>query len=77
MFVSYCFTTSSWGSSLSNYADQIHTKKDAIGSGITIGIMVTSLFVATGAIVLPFMPEAYADSAPILTICQKYPEARC
>ena len=72
MFVSYCFTTSSWGSSLSNYADQIHTKKDAIGSGITIGIMVTSLFVATGAIVLPFMPEAYADSAPILTICQKY-----
>lgn len=71
MFISYCFTTSSWGSSLSNYADQIHTKKDAIGSGITIGVMVTLLFVVTGAIVLPFMPEVY-EGTPILKICQQY-----
>ena len=72
MFLSYCFTTSSWGSNLCNFADQIHTRKDAVGSGIMIGLLVTSLFVATGAVVLPFMPEAYSDSAPILTICQEY-----
>lgn len=71
MFVSYCFTTSSWGSSLSNYADQIKTKKDALGSGITIGVMVTVLFIVTGAIVLPFMPEA-SSGTPILMICQQY-----
>ena len=71
MFISYCFTTSNWGSSLSNYADQIHTKKDAIGSGITIGVLVTLLFVMTGAIVLPFMPEVY-EGTPILMICQQY-----
>ena len=33
--------------------------------------MVTLLFVLTGIIVLPFMPEVASDSAPILTICQK------
>lgn len=71
MFLSYCFTTSSWGSSLSNYSDQIRNQKDAIGSGITIGILVTVLFAATGAIVLPFMPEVLAGT-PILIICQKY-----
>lgn len=71
MFLSYCFTTSSWGSSLSNYADQLKTKKDAIGSGITIGVMVTILFIVTGAIVLPFMPEV-ATGTPILMICKNY-----
>lgn len=71
MFLSYCFTTSSWGSSLSNYSDRIRDKRDAIGSGITIGVLVTLLFVMTGAIVLPFMPEVLAGT-PILMICQKY-----
>lgn len=71
MFFSYCMTTASWGSSLSNYADQMHDKKDAIGSGITIGLMVTLLFLMTGVIVLPYMPEVMAGT-PILMICQKY-----
>ena len=71
MFFSYCMTTASWGSSLSNYADQMHDKKDAIGSGIMIGVMVTTLFLMTGMIVLPYMPEVMAGT-PILMICQKY-----
>ncbi len=33
--------------------------------------MVTLLFVVTGAIVLPFMPEVY-EGTPILEICQQY-----
>ena len=57
---------------MSNYADRIRNKKDAIGSGIMIGLLVTSLFVMTGSIVLPFMPDVVKDSAPILTICQQY-----
>lgn len=71
MIISYCFMMSSWGSTLSNYGDQMRDKRDAIGSGITIGILVTSLFAITSAIVLPFMPEALV-STPILTICQQY-----
>lgn len=71
MFISYCFTTSSWGSSLSNYGERLRDQKDAIGSGVMIGVLVTLLFVMTGIVVLPFMPELAADSAPILTICQK------
>lgn len=71
MFLSYCFTTSSWGSSMCNYADKVKTKKDAIGSGITVGILVTLLFGATSLIVLPYMPEVMGD-APILTICKNY-----
>ncbi len=72
MFISYCFTTTSWGATLSNYGDRLRSKKDSYGSGIMIGVMVTSLFIMTGIIVLPFMPELSADSAPILTICQQY-----
>lgn len=71
MFFSYCMTCSSWGSTLSNYSDQIRGQKDAIGSGITIGLLVTLLFAMTGAIVLPFMPEIMAGT-PILLICQQY-----
>ena len=71
MFLSYCWATSSWGSSLCNYADDVTTKKDAIGSGITIGILVTFLFGMTGLIVLPYMPEIMGD-APILDICTRY-----
>lgn len=41
-----------------------------MASGILSGVLAVSLFALTGAIVLPFMPEALADSAPILTICQ-------
>ena len=72
MFLSYCFTTSSWGSTLSNYADQLHTKKDAWGAGLTIGVMVSMLFVLTGIIVLPFMPEVAKSNAPILLMCKEY-----
>lgn len=71
MILSYCFTNSSWGSTLSNYSDQIKTKKDAIGTGITIGVLVTLLFIMTGLIVLPFMPEVMAGT-PILMICKQY-----
>lgn len=71
MILSYCFTNSSWGSTLSNYSDQIRTQKDAVGTGITIGVLVTTLFIMTGMIVLPFMPEVMAGT-PILMICQQY-----
>lgn len=71
MLVSYCFTTASWGGSLSNYAENIHTKKDAIGSGILIGVMVASLFFVTSLIVLPFLPDAFV-ATPILSICKEY-----
>ncbi|MBC8535724.1 hypothetical protein [Feifania hominis] len=71
MFLSYCWSTSSWGSSMCNYAEKITTKKLAIGSGIMVGILVTSLFAITSLIVLPYMPEAMSD-APILKICQQY-----
>ena len=64
-------TCSSWGSTLSNYSDQIRGKKDAIGSGITIGLLVTLLFAMTGAIVLPFMPEIISGT-PILLIWRQY-----
>lgn len=71
MFLSYCWSTSSWGSSLCNYAENIKTKKDAIGSGVLCGVLVTFLFGITSLIVLPYMPEAMSD-APILLICQTY-----
>ena len=71
MFLSFCFTTSQWGASLSNYSERIRTQKDAIGSGIMVGIMVTTLFIMTGAIVLPFMPEVMSGT-PILAICKDY-----
>lgn len=59
------------GGSLSNYAENIHTKKDAIGSGILIGVMVASLFFVTSLIVLPFLPDAFV-ATPILSICKEY-----
>lgn len=71
MLISYCFSTASWGGSLSNYAGKITTRRDAVCSGILIGIMVSVLFLVTGLIVLPYMPEAMVD-APILTICTRY-----
>ena len=71
MFLSYCWSTSSWGSSMCNYADKVTTKRDAIGSGITVGVLVTFLFGVTSLIVLPYMPEAMSN-APILKICQEY-----
>ena len=71
MFLSYCFNTSAWGSTLSNYSDQIRDNRDAIGSGIMIGVLVTALFAITGAIVLSFMPDVM-QGTPILMICQNY-----
>ena len=71
MFLSYCFNTSAWGSTMSNYADQLRDRRDAIGSGVMIGLLVTILFAVTGAIVLPFMPEVMTGT-PILMICQQY-----
>lgn len=55
MLVSYCLPPPA-GVVSSNYAENIHTKKDAIGSGILIGVMVASLFFVTSLIVLPFLP---------------------
>ncbi len=71
MFISYCLTTSTWGATLSNYGDRLRNKKDVVGSGVMIGVMVTLLFLLTGIITLPYIPELSADSAPILTICQQ------
>lgn len=71
MFLTYCMTTSGWGPTLSNHSDQVKTQGDAIASGILCGVLGVALFAMTGAIVLPFMPEALAESAPILTICQE------
>lgn len=71
MFLAYCFNVSHWGGTLSTYADQIHDRKDAIGSGITIGLLVCTLFALTGAIVLPFMPEVIGGT-PILMICKEH-----
>lgn len=71
LFLSYCFNTSAWGSTMSNYADQLRDRRDAIGSGVMMGVLVTLLFAITGAIVLPFMPEVISGT-PILMICQKY-----
>lgn len=72
MFLTYCMTTSGWGPTLSNHSSQVKTQTDAIASGILCGVLGVSLFAMTGAIVLPFMPEALSESAPILTICQTY-----
>lgn len=71
MLVSYCFSTASWGGSLSNYAGKIRTRQDAVCSGILMGVMVGVLFLITGLIVLPYMPEAMVD-APILAVCTNY-----
>ena len=71
MFLSYCFTTSSWGSTLCNYSEKIKDQKDAIGAGILIAVLVTALFAVTSFIVLPFLPEMFNDG-PILAICQQY-----
>lgn len=71
MVVAYCFTTASWGGALSNYSEKIRNKKDAIGTGLLIGFMVSLLFLITSLIVLPFLPDAFV-STPILSICQKY-----
>lgn len=72
MFVTYCMTASAWGATLTNHAEKIKTPGDAIGTGVMCGVLGMTLFALTGAIVLPFMPEAMAESAPILTICQTY-----
>lgn len=72
MFVTYCMTASAWGATLTNHADKIKNQGDAIATGIVCGILGTTLFGLTGAIVLPFMPEAMTESAPILTVCQTY-----
>lgn len=71
MLISYCFSTASWGGSLSNYAGKIRTRRDAVCSGILMGMMVGVLFLITGLIVLPYMPEAMVD-APILLVCTNY-----
>lgn len=71
MLISYCFTTASWGGSLSNYSEKIRTKKDAMCSGLLIGLMVALLFFATSLIILPFLPDAFV-ATPILHICQQY-----
>lgn len=63
----YCMNTGSWGATLSSYSERLRDKKDIVGSGITIGIVVTTLFVITSCIVLPYLPEEL-NSTPILNI---------
>ncbi len=70
MFSAYCFNISHWGGTLSTYSDQVRDGKDAMGSGITIAVLVCVLFALTGAIVLPFMPDVLGGT-PILQICQE------
>lgn len=70
MFSAYCFNISHWGGTLSTYSDQVRDSKDAMGSGITIALLVCVLFALTGAIVLPFMPDVLGGT-PILQICQE------
>lgn len=72
MFVTYCMTASAWGATLTNHAEKIRNQTDAIATGIMCGALGMLLFALTGAIVLPFMPDAMTESAPILTICQTY-----
>lgn len=72
MFLTYCMTASGWGPTLSNHSGQVKTQTDAIASGILCGVLGVTLFALTGAIVLPFMPEALTASAPILQICQEH-----
>lgn len=71
MIFAYSMGMSSWGGTLSNYAERINDRKDAIGAGLTIGILVTVLWSLTSAIVLPFMPEVYGGT-PILMISMGY-----
>lgn len=63
----YCMNTGAWGATLSSYSERLRDEKDIVGSGITIGIVVTTLFVITSCIVLPYLPEEL-NSTPILNI---------
>lgn len=63
----YCFNVGSWGATLASYSDRVRDEKDVIGGGITIGIVVSSLFFITSCIVLPYLPEEL-NSTPILNI---------
>lgn len=65
--IAYCFNVGSWGATLSSYSERVRDKKDVIGGGITIGIVVSSLFFITSCIVLPYLPEEL-NSTPILNI---------
>ncbi len=69
----FCVGSSfSWGLVLNSFAKPVITKKDAYMSALFIGIMTGSLFILTGAIVLPFLPEYMKIGAPILQICTNY-----
>ena len=65
--IAYCFNVGSWGATLASYSERVRDEKDVIGGGITIGIVVSSLFFITSCIVLPYLPEEL-NSTPILNI---------
>lgn len=67
----YCMNTGSWGATLSSYAERLRDNKDVVGSGICIGVIVTSLFVITSCIVLPYLPQEL-NSTPILHIVTQF-----
>jgi hypothetical protein len=71
MMFSYCMTLSIWGASLCNYFEKVKDRKDVVGTGITIGVLIVILWALTSAIVLPFMPEVLSNT-PILMICRQY-----
>lgn len=71
LLISYALASSNVGATLCNFSDRIRSRRDAIGSGILIGLFSIAAFGMTSLIVLPFLPEMFVDT-PILDICGKY-----
>ena len=69
--LAYCSNVTSWGGTLSSYSEKIRDGKDVVGAGITIGVIVPSLFLLTAMIVLPYLPEEM-NTTPILNIVNNY-----
>ena len=67
----YCFNVGSWGATLSSYSERVRDSKDVVGAGITIGVVVASLFFITSCTVLPYLPQEL-NSTPILNIVTNY-----
>ena len=65
--IAYCSNVTSWGGTLASYSERIRDGKDVVGSGITIGLIVPTLFLLTSMIVLPYLPEEL-HATPIINI---------
>ena len=71
LLISFGFASLTIGSTLCNFSEKVRNTKDAVGSGLLIGLLSISAFFLTSCIVLPFLPEMINDT-PILSICQQY-----